>query len=306
MTVRISSTMSKQEIPGSTPQPITSGRSKETPPPTTTQSGHEDLLPIARRLRRHIIQMTSTAKSGHPGGSLSAVEIVTALYYRVLRYRPSEPEWPDRDRFILSKGHAAPLLYAVLAETGFFSTSELCTLRRIDSRLQGHPDRTCTPGVELTCGSLGQGLSFGVGVALAGRLDGRDYRVYVLLGDGECDEGQVWEAAMAAAHYRLDNLVAIVDHNKLQIDGWTKDVMNLDPLPDKWRSFGWYVIEVDGHDFSQILAAYEQAKRIKGQPTMVIAHTIKGKGVSFMENNVDFHGKAPTPEETERALKELA
>lgn len=299
--------MSKQKVPDSTPQPTISGRSeKKTPAANISRSGHEDLPSIAKKLRRHIIEMTSAAKSGHPGGSLSAVEIVTALYYRVLRYRPSEPEWPDRDRFILSKGHAAPLLYAVLAETGFLAVNELCTLRMIDSRLQGHPDKTCTPGVEVTCGSLGQGLSFGIGVALAGRLDGKAYRVYVLLGDGECDEGQVWEAAMAAAHYKLDNLLAIVDHNKLQIDGWNKDVMNLEPLPDKWRSFGWHVIEVDGHDFSQILAAYEQAERIKGQPTMIIAHTIKGKGVSFMENNVDFHGKAPTPEETERALRELA
>ena len=261
---------------------------------------------MAKTLRRHIIEMTMTAASGHPGGSLSSVEIATALYFRVLRHRPSEPDWPDRDRFILSKGHAAPLLYAVLAEAGYLSGSELCTLRKIDSRLQGHPDSTCTPGVEATCGSLGQGLSFGIGVALAGRLDAKDYRVYVLLGDGECDEGQVWEAAMAAAHYKLDNLVGIVDHNGLQIDGWNKDVMNLEPLPDKWRSFGWNVIEVDGHDFAQILAALEQAGRVKGQPTMIIAHTIKGKGVSFMENNVDFHGKAPSREEAERALKELA
>lgn len=182
----------------------------------------------------------------------------------------------------------------------------VCTLRKIDSRLQGHPDKSCTPGLEATSGSLGQGLSIGIGVALAGRLDAKDYRVYVLLGDGECDEGQVWEAAMAAAHYKLDNLVGIVDHNGLQIDGWNKDVMNLEPLPDKWRSFGWNVIEVDGHDFTQILAAFEQAERVKGRPTMIIAHTIKGKGVSFMENNVDFHGKAPTREEAEKALRELA
>jgi len=261
---------------------------------------------MAKTLRRHIVEMTSIAGSGHPGGSLSSVEIVTALYFRVLRHRPSEPEWPDRDRFILSKGHAAPLLYAVLAESGYLPGSELCTLRKIDSRLQGHPDRTCTSGVEATCGSLGQGLSFGVGVALAGRLDAKSYRVYVLMGDGECDEGQVWEAAMAAAHFKLDNLVGIVDHNGLQIDGWNRDVMNLEPLPDKWRAFGWNVIEVDGHDLSQLLSAYEQAERVKGQPTMIIAHTVKGKGVSFMENNVDFHGKTPNREETEQALRELA
>ena len=261
---------------------------------------------MAKTLRRHIIEMTSAAASGHPGGSLSAVEIVTALYFSVMRYKPEEPEWPDRDRFILSKGHAAPLLYSVLAELGYLSTEEICTLRKIDSRLQGHPDKSCTPGLEATSGSLGQGLSIGIGIALAGRLDAKSYRVCVLLGDGECDEGQVWEAAMAAAHFKLDSIVGIVDHNGLQIDGWNKDVMNLEPLPDKWRSFGWNVIEVDGHDFTQILAALEQAQRVKGQPTMIVAHTIKGKGVSFMENNVDFHGKAPTREEAERALRELA
>ncbi len=266
----------------------------------------DDLQAMAKTLRRHIIEMTASAASGHPGGSLSSVEILTALYFRVLRYRPEDLEWPDRDRFILSKGHAAPLLYSVLAEVGLVSTEELCTLRKIDSRLQGHPDKTCTPGLETTSGSLGQGLSFGIGAALAARLDSRGYRVYVLLGDGECDEGQVWEAAMAAAHFKLDNLVAIVDHNGLQIDGWNRDVMNLEPLADKWRAFGWKVIEIDGHDFPQVLAAFEQAGQVKGQPTMIIARTVKGKGVSFMENQADFHGKAPTREEAERALKELA
>lgn len=266
----------------------------------------QDLRAMAKTLRRHIIEMTASASSGHPGGSLSSVEILTALYFRVLRYRPQEPDWPDRDRFILSKGHAAPLLYAALAEVGLVSTEELCTLRKIDSRLQGHPDKTCTPGLENTSGSLGQGLSFGVGAALAARLDARSYRVYVLLGDGECDEGQVWEAAMAAAHFKLDNLVGIVDHNGLQIDGWNRDVMNLEPLADKWRAFGWKVVEVDGHDFPQLLAAFEQAEMVKRQPTMIIAHTVKGKGVSFMENVADFHGKAPTREEAARALKELA
>ena len=265
-----------------------------------------DLQAMAKTLRRHIIEMTASASSGHPGGSLSSVEILTALYFRVLRYRLQDLEWPDRDRFILSKGHAAPLLYSVLAEVGVVSTEELCTLRKIDSRLQGHPDKSCTPGLETTSGSLGQGLSFGIGAALAARLDARGYRVYVLLGDGECDEGQVWEAAMAAAHFKLDNLVGIVDHNGLQIDGWNRDVMNLEPLADKWRSFGWRVIEIDGHDFPQILAAFEQAEKVKGQPSMIIARTVKGKGVSFMENQVDFHGKAPTREEAERALKELA
>jgi len=249
--------------------------------------------------------MTAAAGSGHPGGSLSAADIVTALFLRILRHHPSDPGWAGRDRFILSKAHAAPLLYAALAETGYLPADELCTLRKLDSRLQGHPDRQCTPGVEMTCGSLGQGLSYGIGVALAARLNALDYRVYVLLGDGECDEGQVWEAAMSAAHFKVDNLVATVDHNKLQLDGWNREIMNLEPLADKWRAFGWHVLEVDGHHFPQILTAFEEARRVKGQPTAIIAHTIKGRGVSFMENQVDFHGKAPTREEADRALKEL-
>ena len=260
---------------------------------------------IAKRLRRHIITMIGKAGSGHPGGSLSAVEIVTALYFRVLRHKPADPQWSDRDRFILSKGHAAPLLYAVLAECGYFPVEELLTLRQLDSRLQGHADRTLTPGVEMSAGGLGQGLSFAIGVALAGRLNAQDYRVYVLLGDGECDEGQVWEAAMAAAHFKTDSLVAVVDNNGLQLDGWNRDIMNLEPFPRKWAAFGWHVIEVNGHDFTQLIDAFEQAKQIKGQPTVIIAHTVKGKGVSFMENNVDFHGKAPTAEQVKIALKEL-
>jgi transketolase len=260
---------------------------------------------IAKRLRRHIITMTGKAGSGHPGGSLSAVEILTALYFKVLRHKPSDPQWLDRDRFILSKGHAAPLLYATLAECGYFPVEELPTLRQMDSRLQGHTDRTITPGVEMSAGALGQGLSFGIGTALAGRLDGQDYRVYVLLGDGECDEGQVWEAAMAAAHFKVDNLAAIVDNNGQQIDGWNRDVMNLDPFPRKWQTFGWKVIEVDGHSIPQLLNAFGRAKQVKGQPTVIIAHTIKGKGVSFMENNPDFHGTAPNAIEVDLALKEL-
>jgi len=260
---------------------------------------------IAKRLRRHIISMTGKAGSGHPGGSLSAVEIVTALYFGLLRHKPQDPQWSDRDRFILSKGHAAPLLYATLAECGYFPLDELATLRQLDSRLQGHTDRTVTPGVEMSAGALGQGLSFAIGVALAGRLNLQNYRVYVLLGDGECDEGQVWEGAMAAAHFKVDNLVAIVDNNGQQIDGWNRDVMNLAPFNKKWQAFGWHVIEVDGHDLTQLIDAFKQAKLVKGQPTVIIAHTIKGKGVSFMENNPDFHGKAPNAEEVEIALKEL-
>jgi transketolase len=271
-----------------------------------SKTAGQGLERIAKALRRHIITMTAEAGSGHPGGSLSAVEIVTSLYFRVLRHRPSEPQWVERDRFILSKGHAAPLLYAVLAECGYFPVEELTTLRKLGSRLQGHTDRTSTPGVEMSSGSLGQGLSFGIGVALAARLNSQGYRVYVLLGGGECDEGQVWEAAMAAAHFKLDNLVAIVDHNQQQIDGWNAEIMNLEPLPEKWRAFGWEVVEIDGHDFRQILAAFEKAQRVKGQPTVVIAHTIKGKGVSFMENNLGFHGTAPTPEQAKAALEELA
>ncbi len=270
------------------------------------QTSLEKLREKAKLLRRHVVEMIGRAGSGHPGGSLSAVEIVTALFFHVLRYDPQNPRWPDRDRFILSKGHAAPVLYAALAEAGFLPVEELLTLRRLDSRLQGHTDMTLTPGVEMSAGSLGQGLSFGVGLALAGRLDSRAYRVYVLLGDGECDEGQVWEAAMAAAHFKLDNLTAIVDHNKQQIDGWTRDVMNLGSLAEKWRSFGWWVAEVNGHDFEGLLAAFEEAKSIRGQPSCVIAHTIKGKGVSFMENNPEFHGRAPTREELEQALRELS
>ncbi|MFC2073011.1 transketolase, partial [Chloroflexota bacterium] len=231
--------------------------------------------------------------------------IVSALYFGLLRHNPKDPSWSDRDRFILSKGHAAPLLYATLAECGYFPLEELSTLRKLDSRLQGHTDRIVTPGVEMSAGSLGQGLSFAIGVVLAGRLNLQEYRVYVLLGDGECDEGQVWEAAMAAAHFKLDNLVAIVDNNGLQIDGWNCDVMNLAPFNEKWQAFGWHVVEVDGHDLNQLIDAFNQAKLIKGQPTVILAHTIKGKGVSFMENNPNFHGKAPTAAEVEIALKEL-
>jgi len=265
----------------------------------------KEMEAVAKKLRRHIIMMTGKAGSGHPGGSLSSVEIITSLYFNLLRHNPKDPHWLDRDRFILSKGHAAPLLYAVLAECGYFPVEELLTLRQLGSNLQGHCDCTVTPGVEMTAGSLGQGLSFAVGVALAGRLDSQAYKVYVLLGDGECDEGQVWEAAMAAAHHKLDNLIAIVDNNGLQIDGWNRDVMNLDPFNKKWQAFGWQVIEVDGHDLTQLLNAFNQAKSVKGQPTVIIAHTVKGKGVSFMENNPDFHGKAPNAAEVQLALKEL-
>ncbi|MEW6183202.1 MAG: transketolase [Bacillota bacterium] len=256
-------------------------------------------------IRRYIILMITAAGSGHPGGSLSAADIVAALYFGVMRIDPKRPDDPDRDRFVLSKGHAAPLLYATLAERGFFPVKELMTLRKLGSRLQGHPDMRKLPGVEMSTGSLGQGLSAANGMALAARLDGRDYRVYVVLGDGETQEGQVWEAAMAAAHYKLDNITAFLDYNGLQIDGAVEEVMSLGQVADKWRAFGWHVIEIDGHDLKAILAAAEEAKGIKDKPTMVVARTIKGKGVSFMENQVDWHGSAPKGEQSMKALIEL-
>jgi len=264
------------------------------------------LREMARRLRRHVITMTAAAGSGHPGGSLSAADIVATLYFKVMRHDPANPQWEDRDRFILSKGHSAPVLYAALAESGYFPTEQLSTLRKADSCLQGHTDRNLTPGVEMTAGSLGMGLSFGIGVALAARLDHRGYRTYVLLGDGECQEGQIWEAALSAAQFKLDNLTAIVDYNEMQLSGWTREIMNLDPLDKKWQAFGWHTTDINGHDCDQILAALQEARSTRGKPTVIIAHTVKGKGVSFMENNVRFHGKAPTPEEAERALRELS
>ena len=263
------------------------------------------LKEMARKLRRHVITMTATAGSGHPGGSLSAADIITALYFRVLRHDPENPQWSERDRFILSKGHAAPILYGALAEAGYFPVAELATLRRLDSRLQGHTDRNLTPGVEMSAGSLGLGLSFAIGVALAARLDSKPYRTYALLSDGECEEGQTWEAALAGAHFNLDNLTAIVDCNGIQLSGRTCDIMNLEPLVRKWQAFGWHVIDIDGHDFDQILTAFSKAEKTNGKPTVIIARTTKGKGVSFMEDNVVFHGKAPTWEEAEKALKEL-
>ncbi|MCJ7605195.1 MAG: transketolase [Dehalococcoidales bacterium] len=266
----------------------------------------EDLSTVTKRLRRHIVTMLARAGSGHPGGSLSAVEIVATLYWKVLRHKPSDPNWPDRDRFVLSKGHAAPVLYAALAECGYFPVGELDTLRKFGSHLQGHADRTYTPGVEMSSGSLGQGLSFATGVALAGRLDKKDYHVYALLSDGECQEGQIWEAVMAAAQYKLDNLTAIIDKNRIQLSGNVADIINLDPLGSKFEAFNWHVIEIDGHDLKQVYDAIEKAGTLKGKPTVIVARTVKGKGVSFMEDNVDFHGKAPNAEQLEQALKELA
>jgi transketolase len=267
--------------------------------------GAAELREIATRLRRHIVRMLAKAGSGHPGGSLSAVEFVTALYFGgVLRYDPDRPDWPDRDRFILSKGHGVPVLYAALAEAGVIPVEELGTLRAIDSRLQGHPVHGTAPGIEASTGSLGQGLSIGLGIALAGRLDRKNYRVFVLLGDGECQEGQVWEAAMAAGHHRPDNLVAMVDYNKFQLDGAVADIMGVEPFAAKWEAMGWAVREIDGHDLGQVMDALSWAMAEDG-PACIIGHTVKGKGVSFMEHENRYHGVAPSEEELTRALDEL-
>jgi len=260
----------------------------------------------AKAIRRHIITMIHAAQSGHPGGSLSAAEILTSLYFEVMRIDPQNPQWEERDRFVLCKGHAAPVLYATLAERGFFPVEELVTLRQINSRLQGHPDMKNTPGVDMSTGSLGQGLSVANGMALAAKLDRKDWRVYALMGDGEQQEGQVWEAAMAAAHYKLDNVTAFLDFNGLQIDGCVEQVMSPLPLVDKWAAFGWHVISVDGHDYQAIVNAVAEAKMTKGKPTIIIAKTIKGKGVCVMENVADWHGKAPNQAELDAALKDLA
>ncbi|MGA2121569.1 MAG: transketolase [Methanoregula sp.] len=258
-----------------------------------------------RKIRRQIITMIHKAGSGHPGGSLSCVEILTVLYSRILRHDPKNPDCEGRDRFILSKGHAAPALYAVLAEGGYIQDKELALLRKTGSLLQGHPDKKI-PGVEVSTGSLGQGLSIASGIALSAKIDSRPFRTFVLMGDGECDEGQVWEAAMLASHYKLDNLVAVIDRNGLQIDGLTEKIMRLEPLSKKWTAFGWHVLEVDGHNVNEIHAAFKSAENAKGQPTVIIAHTFKGKGVSFMEWIGAFHGKSLTEQELELALKELA
>ena len=258
----------------------------------------------ANTIRKYIIRMLTEAKSGHPGGSLSATEIITCLYFEVMNYNPKEPDWPDRDRFHLSKGHCCPVVYSALALCGYFPVAELMGLRKLGSFLQGHPDRS-TPGIEVASGSLGQGLSVACGMSLAAKVDKRDYRVYCLMGDGELQEGNIWEAAMSAAHFKLDNLCAIVDYNQLQIDGRVEEIMGLAPLANKWESFGWHVIQCDGHNIEQLLAAFAEAKTIKQKPTVIIADTVKGKGVSFMEGMVNFHGKAPTEEEKNIALDEL-
>jgi transketolase len=266
-----------------------------------------ELQEIAKRVRREIIEMIGAAKSGHPGGSLSAVEILVELYFNHMRIDPKNPAWPDRDRFILSKGHAAPVLYSVMAEAGYAETpvDQLDTLRKMGSVYQGHPDVRFIHALDASTGSLGEGLSLGIGMALAKRLDGSPARIYVMLGDGEIQEGQIWEAAMSAPFDKLDNLVAIVDYNGIQLDGFVKDIMEVAPLADKWRAFRWHTIEIDGHDLTAIQKAFDEADATKGQPTCIVAHTVKGKGVSFMENNPKFHGTAPTADEVKLALQEL-
>jgi len=266
---------------------------------------HKGLKEIARNIRKDIVSMIHTSKSGHPGGSLSSVEILTALYFDEMNIDTNNCKMEDRDRFVLSKGHAAPVLYATLAHKGYFDREELNGLRKINRMLQGHPDMKGTPGVEMSTGSLGQGFSVACGMAMASKLDNAPWRVYALLGDGEVQEGIVWEAAMSAAHYKLDNMVAFLDYNGLQIDGKTEDVMNIGSIVDKFKAFGWNVIEIDGHDFDQIFAALDMAKETVGKPTMVVAKTIKGKGISFMENEAGWHGAAPSDSDLERALLDL-
>ena len=274
----------------------------------TRPKADRDLAALRNRattIRRHIVEMLAEAASGHPGGSLSAVEIVTALYFGgFLRYDPNNPEWEGRDRFILSKGHGVPVQYAALAEAGFLPHSELKTLRKINSRLQGHPVLGTAPGIEASTGSLGQGLSIALGMSLAAKLDKSDVRVFCMMGDGECQEGQVWEAAMAAGHHHPDNLIAIVDYNKFQLDGATNEILGIEPFADKWRAFGWSVREIDGHDIGEVIDALDWSLNADG-PACIIAHTVKGKGVSFMEGENAYHGVAPNEEELAKALGEF-
>jgi transketolase len=264
-----------------------------------------DFESIARSVRRDIIAMTCAAKSGHPGGSLSAVEAIVTLFYDVMRWDPKRPDWPDRDRFILSKGHAAPVLYSVMAELGCTPKDQLHTLRKLGSIYQGHPDRRFIPELDASTGSLGQGLSIALGMGLAARLNGSPSRTYVMLGDGEVQEGQIWEAAMFGAHHKIDNVAAIVDYNKIQLDGFVSEIMQVEPLAQKWRSFGWHAVEADGHSFPELRAGFAEAARTGGRPTVLICHTVKGKGVSFMENNPKYHGVAPTVDEMKLAFEEL-
>ena len=263
------------------------------------------LREIAADLRITDIEMLAEAGSGHPGGTLSAAEMVAALFFHKLRLRPDEPDWPGRDRFILSKGHCIPIVYAAMAKRGFFEEKELMTLRKLGTRLQGHPDRRLLPGIEASTGSLGQGLSVAAGMAVAGSMDGADWRVYCMLGDGEIQAGQVWEAAMFAPRHGLHNLTAILDHNQVQQTGKVAETMPIEPIVAKWTAFNWHVREIDGHDMAQVLDALDEAEMVTGRPTIIVSHTVKGKGVSWMELDASWHGKAPSPEEAERAIAEL-
>ena len=265
----------------------------------------QKLQSIAKEIRINILKMLNAAGSGHSGGSLSAVEILTALFFSKMRHDPKNPDWEDRDKFVLSKGHSAPALYAALGLSGYFSTDHFDTLRKFGSILRGHPNSVVTPGVEVCTGSLGQGLSQANGLAMAANLDNHSTRVYVLLGDGEIQEGQVWEAAMTSSHYKIDNICAIVDNNGLQIDGLVSDIMNVNPIKKKWEAFGWHALEINGHDINEILTALDKADKVKDQPTVIIAKTIKGKGVSFMEGNLKYHGLSPTNDELELAISEI-
>jgi len=267
-----------------------------------------ELKRICNRLRIEIVKMIGAAGSGHPGGSLSEVELLTALYFRVLRHDPRNPEWPERDRFILSKGHGCPALYAVLAETGYLDHSVLGTLRKLGSPLQGHPDKRFLPVLEANTGSLGQGLSIGIGMAIAAKLDKKDWHTFVMVGDGEIQEGQNWEAAMFAPYHKLENLTIIIDYNHQQLDGFTKDILDVSPLREKFEAFGWRAVEIDGHDLEQVIPALEEARNGKNKdarPTCIVANTVKGKGVSFMENNPEWHGVAPKPDQVSAAVTEL-
>lgn len=265
----------------------------------------EELKKIAKELRKDILVMTTEAGSGHPTSSLSCIDILTCLYFSEMNYDPKRPDWPERDRFVMSKGHAVPAQYACLAKAGFFPQKEILTLRKINSRLQGHPDRQKTPGIEVSGGSLGQGLSVGNGMALACRLDKKNYRVYVLMGDGEQQEGQIWEAAMSGGNWKLDNVCGIIDLNGIQNDMWVEKEKSIQPLADKWRAFGWSVLEIDGHDFEQILGAFETARKTKEKPTLIIAKTVKGKGVSFITDNPNLHGVAVKKDDLQKALSEV-
>ncbi len=265
----------------------------------------EELCRRANEIRKDIIRMLAEAGSGHPGGSLSVTDILTALYFNIAHHDPKNPDWTDRDRIVLGKGHGAPALYAALAHAGYFPKSELLQLRKLGSPLQGHPDRRRLAGVEMSTGSLGQGLSIGIGMALARRLNHQSFWTYVITSDGEMNEGQTWEAASFASFRKVDHLIAILDYNKFQLDGAVEDILDMEPLVEKWQAFGWSVFEIDGHDMKTLVTTFEAAKKIKEKPVMIIAHTVKGKGISFMERNNQYHGVAPTKEEAVRALKEL-